>query len=75
MSPGSVFSSPERSKSVLESKSNDKKPSLSSSQIIMSATGKTIGRGLTINLNDVLASKHPVVLFSTLTKISVEFTT
>ena len=71
MSLGSVFSSPDLSKSVLDSRSKDTNPSLSSSQIIMSSTGKVIGNGLILILNDVSALKQLVALFCTLAKIWV----
>ena len=63
MSLGSVFSSPDLSKSVLNSRSNEIKPSLSSSHIIMSSTGKVIGNALMLILKDVSALNHPVSLF------------
>ena len=70
---GSVVSSPDLNKSVLDSRSNEINPSLSSSQIMISSTGNVIGNGLILILNDVSALKHPVSLFWTLTKIWVAF--
>ena len=73
MSLGSVFSSPDLNRSVLDSRSNEINPSLSSSHIIMSSTGNVIGNALMLILKDVSALKHPVSLFWTLTKIWVVF--
>ena len=63
MSLGSVFSSPDLNRSVLDSRSNEINPSLSSSHIIMSSTGNVIGNALMLILKDVSALKHPVSLF------------